>query len=204
MEKKEKFKISNILKILVFTLILLILVLSINGHVRATTELLYDDVGNLWHGIPHNGMVDGKTLWCSDKGHMVAAYMDCPHLIADLLGSGTVSSYFLSVGGDRTAKTFTMFDESDTKDVWEWKDYLGDLGLLAEKYTPIYKSASFEGRINDFLSYLEDLSNTGKVYNSFEGLKKAYGTAPGLDLKEGSRYGEYDVNRIWNDISRSI
>ena len=49
MEIKERFKITSILKILVFTLILLIGILGLSEKVQATTELFYDDVGRLWN-----------------------------------------------------------------------------------------------------------------------------------------------------------
>ena len=49
MKIKEKFKMQNILKILVFTLILLIAILGLSNNVKGTTELVGDDVPDLWN-----------------------------------------------------------------------------------------------------------------------------------------------------------
>ena len=48
MKIKEKYKLSNILKILFFTFILLIIILVMHSNVKADTELFDDNKGDLW------------------------------------------------------------------------------------------------------------------------------------------------------------
>ena len=130
MERKEKYKISNILKILVFTFILLILTLGLNNNVNAK-ELFSDTV--LWNGIPHN--VSGlPKLWCSDHGKYVEAYMDCSPIIRTLQGSGSELDDFTSVGGDRVDKTFYMLGtEPLEREVWNWFASGGSIGKTRSK-----------------------------------------------------------------------
>ena len=151
-------------------------------------------------GIPHEGMVDGKTLWCSDRGHFVEAFMDVPQFIADLYGSGKTSDVFHSVGGSRKNGEFKIFDTSLQRQVWDWNSIYAEMGVLAEIYEPIYVRGSFETQITEFINHLKSLSNIGRALTSAEAIRQNWGNGSGLHYENG----KYDYDRIWDEEVRIV
>lgn len=205
MEVKQKSKVTNILKIIVFTLILLILTLGANTKTNAA-ELFWEDIPLSFHGIPRYNDI-GPLVFCSKKGYGTEVYIDCSKKIAALLGSGTITPYYKGFGGRRSTETYTILGEDPiTKAVYSW----GGTYEITEKYGPIYNSDEFRDDVGEFLkeyrnrtSALGDLLITTGVYGLDWSTSKAYhestGRKPGLNYETENLDGMFDYERVHDE-----
>ena len=166
MEIKQKSKITNIFKIIVFTLILLILILGFSTKANAA-ELFSEDIPKMWYNIPRYGNI-GPLVFCSEKGAGTAVYMDCSYdNFAFLLGSARYLKQFKGFGASRESGTYTVLNEDPIpRMTYNWNSGLGRWEL-AEKYGPIYSSYNFKNEVSSFLTkYNATISALGDYFIS--------------------------------------
>ncbi len=205
MKIKENLKITNVLKIIVFTLILLILSLGVNTKANAA-ELFVEDVPLSFHGIPRYGDI-GPLVFCSKKGYGTEVYIDCSKTFAALLGSGTHEYSYSGFGAIRTSETYTILGEDPiTKVNYNWSGYSWH---MAEYFGPIWLSSMFRSEVADFISDYnsvtsalgDDLISTvvgGYNYSTTEPYFNNPGGTSGLDYMMGNPTGEFDYERVWD------
>ena len=155
MKIKEKSKITNILKIIVFTLILLILMLGFNTRANAKEFFTENVPLSSGRGIAWTDIV--KKAYCSRKGYPTERYMDCSkRYIADLLGTGKRLSNYYTFGAVRSTKDNSVWDDTFTAATYDW---YGN-ATTADIYGPFYKSSEFAARVSEFLADLSTIAHS--------------------------------------------
>ena len=167
MEIKQKSKITNMFKIIVFTLILLILMLGFSTNAKAV-ELFSESVPLSFHGVPRKEI--GPLVYCSKKGYGTEVYIDCSYNgFAYLLGSGQHRYSFFGFGAVRHTDTYTILGEDPiTRTTYDWSG--GPMYYnLAEEYRQIWNSNQFRNSVSKFVSkYLNYVNGLGSnLYSTY-------------------------------------